>query len=63
MDVSDDPDKYLGRSVSVVANERFQEHYLHPLGDGAAYVRLESEWQVICYGHLLMFFGRNAHKW
>jgi hypothetical protein len=29
MDVSDDPDKYLNRSVSEVAEERFQEHYLH----------------------------------
>ena len=62
MDVSDDPDKYLGSSVTEVASERFQEHYLHPLGD-VVYVRLESEWQVICQGHMLMFFGRNAHKW
>ena len=63
MDVSDDPDKYLDRNVSEVANEQFQEHYLHPLGDAAVYVRLESEWQVISQSHMLMFFGRNAHKW
>ena len=63
MDVLDDPDKYSDRSLSEVANEQFQEHYLHPLGDVAVYVQLESEWQVICYGHLLMFFGRKAHKW
>ena len=43
MDVSDDPDKYLGRSASAVANELFQEHYLGPLGDDVAYVQLESE--------------------
>ena len=60
MDVSDDPDNYLGRSVSEVANEQFQEHYLHPLGDNVGYVRLESELQVIYQGHLLMLFGRNA---
>ena len=47
MDVSDYPDKYSDRSVSEVANEQFQEHYLHPLGDVAVYVQLESEWQVI----------------
>ena len=62
MDVSDDPDKYLGRSVSEVANEQFQEHYLRPLGD-VVYVQLESESYVICQGHMLIFFGRNAHKW
>ena len=43
MDVSDDPDKYVNRSVSEVAKEHFQEHYLHPLGDDVGYVQLESE--------------------
>jgi hypothetical protein len=43
MDVSDDPDKYLNRSVSEVAMGRFQEHYLRPLGDDVGYVLLESE--------------------
>jgi hypothetical protein len=63
MDVSDDPDKYLDRSVSEVAKELFQEHYLHPIGDHVGYVQLESELQVICQGHMLMFFGRNAYEW
>jgi hypothetical protein len=63
MDVSDDPDKYSDRTVSEVANEQFQEHYLHPLGDDVVYIRLESKWKVICQGHTLMFFRRNAHKW
>ena len=63
MDMLDDPDKFSDRSVSEVANEQFQENYVHPLGDAAVYVRLESEWQVIYQGHMLMFFGRNAHKW
>jgi hypothetical protein len=43
MDVSDDPDKYLNRGVPEVAQERFQERYLHSLGDDVRYVRLESE--------------------
>ena len=43
MDVTDDPDKYLNRSVSEVAKEIFQEHYLHPLGDDVGYVQLESK--------------------
>ena len=63
MDVSDDPDRYSDRTVSEVANEQFQAHYLHPLGDVVVYVQLESEWHVICQGHMLIFFGRNAHKW
>ena len=47
MDVSDDPAKYLNRSVSEVAEEQFQEQYLCPLGDNIGYVQLESELQVI----------------
>ena len=49
MDVSDDPAKYSNRSVSEVAEELFQEHYLCPLGDGIRYVRLESELQLASY--------------
>jgi len=41
MDVLDDPDTYQNRSVSEVAKELFQEHYLHPLGDDVGYVQLE----------------------
>ena len=63
MDVLDDPDLYLDRSVYEVAKEQFQEHYVHPLGDDVKYVQLESKLQVICQGHMLMFFGRNAHSW
>ena len=47
MDMLDDSDKYADRSVSEVAEELFQEHYLCPLGDDIGYVRLESELQVI----------------
>ena len=59
MDVSDDPDKYSNRSVSEVANELFQEHYVHPLGD-VVYMQLESEWHVICQGHILIFFWEEC---
>ena len=54
MDMLDDPDLYLDRSVSEVAKERFQEHYLHPLGDDVRYVQLESESQDICKGQVLI---------
>ena len=56
IDMMDDPDQYQERSVSEVAEEQFQEHYLRPLGDNVGYVRLESELHVICYGHLLTLF-------
>ena len=63
MDVLDYPDLYPDRSVSEVAKERFQEHYVDPLGGDVEYVRLESESQVIYQGDMLMFFGRNAYEW
>jgi hypothetical protein len=64
IDMLDDPDKYLNRSVSEIAEEQFQEHYLHPLGDDVEYVQLESELQVICQDHILILFGRNAcERW
>ena len=63
MDVSDDPDMYPNKSLSEVAEEWFQEHYLHPLGDEVRYVQLQSKLQVIYQGHMLMFFWRNAYEW
>jgi hypothetical protein len=63
MDVLDDPDQYPDKSVPEVAKEQFEENYLHPLGGGVEYVQLESELQVICQGHMLMCFGRNAYEW
>ncbi|KAN0129982.1 hypothetical protein V8E53_012136 [Lactarius tabidus] len=41
MDVSDDPDQYPDSTVAQVAEERFQDHYLRPLGDDVRYVLLE----------------------
>ncbi|KAN0140830.1 hypothetical protein V8E53_001274 [Lactarius tabidus] len=44
MDVLDDPDKYPdSTNVAQVAEKRFQDHYLRPLGDGVRYVQLESD--------------------
>ena len=48
MDMLEYPDIYMNRSVSEVANKRFQEYYVHPLGDSTVCVRTESEWKVIC---------------
>jgi hypothetical protein len=60
MDVLDDPDKYPDSDIAQVAKKRFQDHYLHPLGDDAKHVRLESEFRVRYEDQILMFFDRNA---
>ena len=62
MDVNDYPDQYPHGDVSEVAEKRFQEHYLQPLGDIVGYVRLEGPFRVKCQGYALMFLGRNAHS-
>jgi hypothetical protein len=51
MDVLDDPDKYPDGNVAQIAEKRFQDHYLGPLGDSVGYVRLESEFRMSCEGH------------
>jgi hypothetical protein len=64
MDMSrwDYPERYADSDVSEVAEQRFQEHYLRPLGDHLRYVRFGSgftlKWQVYI---LLTLFDRNAH--
>ena len=62
MHLVDFPDEYPPNSKpSEVAEQRFQEHYLRPLGNGVTFVRLESGFRVKYRGYLmLMFFGRNA---
>ena len=42
MDVSDYPNKYRDTNVSHVVEKHFLKYYVHPLGDNARYVRLES---------------------
>ena len=48
MNLMDYPDEYLDSNVSEVAEIKFQEHYLCPLGDDVRYVRLESGFRVQC---------------
>jgi hypothetical protein len=65
MDMLDDPDRYPDSNVSQVAEKRFQEYYLRPLGNGVRYVRLQSMLQGLgarCQGRMLIFFDRNAHE-
>jgi hypothetical protein len=42
MDLEDDADL----DQHGIAEERFREHYLYPLGDGASFVQLESVYRV-----------------
>ena len=59
MHLTDYPDEYPDSNVSEVAEIRFQEHFLHPLGDDVRFVRLESGFAVECQGYALTF-SRNA---
>ena len=43
-----------GDSVSDVVEGLFKEHYLHHLGDGARFVRLESLFSIKCGGRVLI---------
>ena len=54
MDVNDYPHQYPHGDVSEVAEKRFQEHYLRPLGDVVGYVRLDGWFRVKCRGYRLM---------
>jgi len=40
--------------LSDVVEERFKEHYLRHLGEGARFVRLESPLDLNCAGRLLI---------
>ena len=48
MHMFDYPDEYPNSNISEVAENQFQEHYLHPLGNDVRFVQLESEFRVIC---------------
>jgi len=41
MHLSDYPNEYPDSNVSEVAEKQFQEHYVHPLGDGVIFVQLK----------------------
>ena len=59
MDVNDYPDRYAHGDVSKVAEKRFQEHYLDPLGDIVGYVRLNGRFKVKCQVYMLMLSRRQ----
>ena len=61
MHLFDYPNEYPGSDVSEVAEKRFQERYLHPLGSDIRFVRLKRGFRFKCEKCLLMSFGRNAH--
>ncbi len=46
MHLVDYPNEYPDSNLSEAAEKRFQEHYLHPLGDDVRFVRLESGLRV-----------------
>ena len=60
MHLFDYPSSYPESDPSVVAEKRFQKHYLHPLGNDIRFVRLKSGFEVKCYERKLTFLGRNA---
>ena len=54
MHLVDYPDEHPPDSkVSDVAEEQFQKHYLHPLGNEVRFVQLESRFGVTCQGYKL----------
>ena len=61
MHIFDYPNEYPGAEVSEVAEKRFQERYLRPLGDDIVFVRLARAFSVKYQERMLMFFGRNAY--
>jgi hypothetical protein len=61
MQMLDYPIEYPDDNVSDVSERIFQEHYLHPLGDGVTYVRLESGFGCnVRQDCALTVIGRNA---
>jgi hypothetical protein len=61
MHLADYPNEFTDSNVSEVVEKQFQEHYLHPLGDGVRFVRLESGFQAKCQGYMLRFFA-DMHR-
>ena len=41
---------------AAVADRRFKDDYLRPLGEGARFVRVESVFRANCLAYVLMFF-------
>jgi hypothetical protein len=56
MHLQDHPNENPDGGAADVADRRFQDDYLRPLGVGARFVRVESVFRVKCFGYVLMFF-------
>jgi hypothetical protein len=57
MQLFDYPDEYPDSNLSEVAEKRFEEHYLYPLGDDIKFVRLESGFRDKFQNCMLIFFA------
>ncbi len=60
IDLEDFLNETLDGDILEVAQKLFQEHYLHPLGDGVRFVRLASMCTIKLPSSVLMFFCRTA---
>ncbi len=60
MHLVDYPNEYPDSNVYEAAEKRFQEYYLHPLGEDVRFVRLESAFRGKYLGYTLTFVSRNA---
>jgi hypothetical protein len=60
MDLEDHPKENLDGNLAEIAEKRFKENYLHPLGEGARYVRLESAFRAKCFIYMLIFFWQKC---
>ena len=56
MHLQDHPKEGLGDNAASVADSQFKNNYLHPLGEGARFVQLESGFRAKCLGYVLMVF-------
>lgn len=60
MDLEDHPTENTDGNAAEIAEKRFKENYLHPLGEGARYVRLESMFSDKCLGYILILFWQKC---
>ena len=56
MHLEDHPNENLGGNIADVADRRFRDDYLRPLGAGARFVQVESVFRAKCFSYVLIFF-------
>ena len=56
MHLEDHPNENSGGNIADVADRRFQDDYLRPLGVGARFVRVESVFRAKYFSYVLIFF-------